>query len=250
MTEDRVGPPQAEAASSGTCGVPRRFPTPNVHEQIHAATAKAVAESGCEAASVEAICALAEIPPSRFREHFAGKLEAVLSAVEAVADHVMADCQYAFVAAESAEGAWSWPEGVWAVVRTFTDWAACEPSFARLAIVELPNAGPQGEELMRELIDAFALFLAPGYSLLGERAAAIGEDAPAIGSLDAEVGAKLLQRLQEHIERDSPQTLPSIVPDLVQIALAAFIGAAAAERFVAERLAAEDARRRGTPGAG
>jgi AcrR family transcriptional regulator len=230
-----VCPPSADdggQASNGIRGPRRRFRTPNLQEQILAATAQVVAEEGYEQATVESICAPLGIPTDLFQAHFKSKQEAVLSAVEAVVDYVMPDCQKAFVAAKSEpKGVWSWPEGVWAATKVFTDWAACEPSFACLGIVELPRAGLQGEKLTLDLIDTFALFLAPGYELLGEQSA--------IGSLDAEVGEQLLQTLRTQIERDSPQSLPGIAPELARIALAPFVGAAAAERFVAEKVAAE-----------
>jgi AcrR family transcriptional regulator len=209
----------AEGTLSGAAGRPRRFATPNIHERIHAATAAEVAAVGYEQARVEAICAIAEISVEIFHEHFSGKLEAVLSAAESIADHVMADCHVTFAAAQS------WPEGVWAAARVLTEWGASEPAFARLVFVELPKAGPQAAELMDSLIDAFALFLAPGYRVVGER------EVPA-GSLDTEIGDELLARLREHVLRESPRTLPTIAPELTRVALAPFLGEAAAERFV------------------
>ncbi len=218
---DRAGPllRAAEGALGGAAGRPRRFPTPNVHERIHAATAAEVAAVGYEQARVEAICAIAEVSVETFHEHFSGKLEAVLSAAETIADHTMADCRAAFAAAHS------WPESVWAISAVFMEWAASEPAFARLVFVEMLQAGPQAIELMDSLIDAFALFLAPGYRVAGERAI------PA-GSLDAEIGNELLALLRDHVLRESPQTLPKIAPEATRVTLAPFLGEPAATRFV------------------
>lgn len=225
----RGGPLRAaEGVPGGIRGRRRRFPTPNAHERIHAATAAVVAAEGYERATVEAICAAAEISTQSFAEHFRGKLEATLSAVESAADHVMADCRAAFASAPG------WPEAVWAATGVFTDWAACEPAFARLALVEMPKAGRPAQELMRSLIDAFALFLAPGYRLAG------GLAIPP-GSLDAAIGEAELALLREHVLRESPETLPAIAPELASAALAPFLGARGAQRFVAERVAAEQA---------
>jgi AcrR family transcriptional regulator len=217
----------AEGALGGAAGRSRRFPTPNVHERIHAATAAEVAAVGYEQARIEAICAIAEISVETFHEHFPGKLEAVLCATEAIADHTMADCRAAFAAAHS------WPEAVWAASKVFTEWGASEPAFARLAFVEMPKAGPPAVELMDSLIDAFALFLAPGYRVADERAI------PA-GSLDAEIGNDLLALLRERVLHESPHdTLLTITPELTRAALAPFLGEAAAARFV-QRMAAEE----------
>jgi AcrR family transcriptional regulator len=222
----RAGPllRAAEGTFGGAAGRARRFPTPNNHERIHAATAAEVAAVGYDQARVESICAIAEISVETFHEHFPGKLEAVLSAAEAIADHTMADCRAAFAAAQN------WPEAVWATSGVFTEWGACEPAFARLAFVEMDKAGSQAEELMDSLIDAFALFLAPGYRVAGER------EIP-VGSLDAEVGHKLLALLREHVLRESPQTLAGIAPELTRVALTPFLGEATATRFVQQMVA-------------
>lgn len=202
----------------------RRFPTPNAHERIHAATAAVIVRSGYEQASVDEICRIAEVAPEAFSEHFESKQQAVLSAVEAAADWVMGDCRAAVAAAPT------WPDGVWSAACVFADCGACEPDFALLALVEMPKAGPQAAELMRSLIDTFCLFLSPGYRLACERAL------PA-GSLDAAIGAEMLALLREHVRSDSPQTLPAIVPALVRGALTPFLGAATAQQFVADRAA-------------
>lgn len=200
---------------------PRRFLTPNVHERIHAATAVVVARSGYEQASVREICRVAEVAPQTFAKHFDDKRHAALSAVEAAADSVMGACHEAVV------GAGSWPQAVWSAALAFTDWGACEPDFVSLALVELPKAGPQADELMDSLTDAFCLFLAPGYEL------ATGRSLPA-GSLDAEIGAQLLAVLREHVRQECAQTLPELAPKLVLTALTPFLGAVEAQRFVAE----------------
>lgn len=225
----RVGPllRAAEGSFGGAAGRARRFPTPNIHERIHAATAAEVAAVGYEQARVESICEIAEISAETFHEHFPGKLEAVLSATEAIADHTMADSRAAFAAAQS------WPQAVWAACAVFLEWGACEPNFARLVFVEMGKAGPQAEELMDSLLDAFALFLAPGYRVAGER------EIPA-GSLDAEVGDELLALLREHVLRESPQTLAGIAPELTLVALTPFLGEPAASRFVRGMVARGD----------
>lgn len=204
----------------------RRFPTPNIHERIHAATASVVAAKGYRQASVEEICVAAEVSVETFHEHFPGKLEAVLSAVETAADYVMADCRAAFAAAGD------WPEAVWAATVVFTDWAACEPAFAELALIAMMKAGPPAQELMDSLIDAFALFLSPGYRLAGAQALQAG-------SLDADIGAELLALLRAQVLQESARTMPAIAPELARTALAPFISPATAERVVAEQLAAE-----------
>jgi AcrR family transcriptional regulator len=216
----------AGRASDGVRGPRRRFRTPSPYEQILAATAKVVATEGYEQASVESICALIDIPTERFEEEVESKQQAVLRAVDEFADRVIGDCKLAF------EKATSWPDAVWAVSTTFTDWGACEPCFARLGIVEIRGVGESGQRLIGELLETFAMFLDPGYEQFADKGLKKG-------SLDTQMGERLLALLTEHIQRHSAKTLPRIAPELTHIALAPFIGDAEAQRFVAKRLAEE-----------
>lgn len=223
----RVGPLRAaEGTPGGICGRLRRFPTPNVHERIHAAAAAVVLSSGYEQASVQQICAAANVTHATFHEHFPGKLEVVLSAVEAFFDHMMADCRAAAAACAS------WPESVWAVMATLTDWGASEPAFARLALIEMEKAGQPAQELMDSLLDAFCIFLVPGYRLAGAQG-------HPVGALDTDIGSEILAMLREHVTQRSAQTLPTILPELARSALAPFLGEAETERFVAAKAAGE-----------
>lgn len=203
---------------------PRRFPTPNTHERIHAATARAAAALGIGALTVEAICLEAGVSPDTFRSHFASAEEAAFSAVESGVDIVMADCRAAFAAAAD------WPEAIWNAFAVYLDYAACEPEFAKLAVVELLSAGPAGVELLHSLMDAFAIFLAPGYRTWPG-------PAPEPGSLDDTVASEVLALLHDHIVHASPETLPTILPEVVRTTLTPFLGREEAERLVARQIA-------------
>jgi hypothetical protein len=142
--------------------------------------------------------------------------------MEAGVDRVMAECREAF-RAES-----SWPEAIWAAFDVYTSWIADEPAFARLAIVELLNAGPPALELLQSLMDAFAIFLKPGYELASRR----------VGSqrlIDEKVANSVFGMLHEHIVRSSPETVPEIMPEIVRTILAPFLGSRAAAEFVERR---------------
>jgi len=203
---------------------PRRFVTRNEHDQIQAAVARAIAGKGYEAATVEDICAEAHITPRVFHEHFPGKQEAAISALEAGADQRMANCQEAFQMVST------WPEAIWAACIAYTDWMANEPAFARLGLVEIQAVGAPGQELLHSLLDAFALFLEPGYRLAPR-------DTPAARTVDETVANTVFGLLHGHVVEHSPETLPTIVPEMVLAALTPFLGAERAEAFVAEQQA-------------
>lgn len=225
MTSDSAAAPISRRRATSTYARQiRRFPTPNTHERIHAAAAEVVAEMGLKAATSEAICRSAGVSLQTFHSHFATAEEAALSAVESGADIVMAECRAAFSAASE------WPRAVWDACSVYLDCTACEPDFAQLAIVEILSAGEQGLDLLRSLMDAFAIFLAPGYELA---------EAPEPRSLDEAVAAEVLALLHDHILSDSPQTLPAILPDVVRSTLTPFLGEEQTVRVIAAQIARE-----------
>lgn len=210
---------------------PRRFVVHNTYEQIQLAAVKVVARKGYQAATVREICAEANISARSFHEHFPSKQEAVFSGVEAGVDRVMGFCQEVY------RGAHSWPDSVWDGMNAYVEWAENEPAFARTGIVELLSAGPAAIELMQSLMEAFSIFLQPGYDLLEPAAA---------GSLDQPVTQRFFELLYVHITTKSIETVHTILPDLVRTILTPFMGPAATEEFIARREAEEPSRLRGS----
>lgn len=216
MDSKRASPP-ADGTPATPCRLPqrrpRRFPTPNVHERIHAATARAAAaeESGLRTVTPEAICFEAEIELDTFDEHFDSPRAAALSAVESFADVAIADCRAALAAAED------WAVGIWDALTAFLSWGASEPDLARLATVEMLDAGPEGIELLRSIMDAFAIFLAPGYRLLDP------ETQPA-GGLDEAIAAEALGIMHDLLTHPAQQDAATLLPALARTVLTPFLG--------------------------
>jgi AcrR family transcriptional regulator len=209
---------------SGSAPNPRTFVAHNLHERIQAAAARAIAADGYEATTVRDICIEASISPEAFREHFKDKQEAAMSAIEAAVDQVMMDLRQTFKAAPT------WPEAIWDTAGTAVDWMALEPAFARLAFVEMLNAGEAALELLQSLMDAFGMFLEPGYELVPAKA-------PSRSLVDETVGNAVFGLLHEHIVREGPETIRVALPELVRAILTPFLGAEETNRFVAERSA-------------
>lgn len=215
----------AEGMSSGPSGSSRRFPRRTATERIQAATATAIAATGYEQTTVEAIRSIAEVSPEVFDECFSDKAKEAVLAVEAASDQAMGECRLLAAAASS------WPESIWAVLTVLTDWGVCEPAFAQLALVEVAKAGPEAVELMDSLIDTFGLFLSGGYRH------ARPQPLP-VGSLDFEIGAEALAVAHRHVLYESPETLPTIRSELAKVVLSPFLGADEAERLIAEWVSA------------
>jgi AcrR family transcriptional regulator len=206
---------------------PRRFIVHNTHEQIQLAAVRVVAAKGYHQTSVRDICAAANISARSFHEHFSGKEEAVFSGVEAGVDRVMGFCQEVYKSSPT------WPDSLWDGMYAYAEWAQNEPAFARTGIVELLSVGPSAQELVKSLMDAFMIFLQPGYDLL---------DPSAAGSLDQPVTQRFFEMLYLHITEHSIETVSTIIPDLVRTILIPFMGTQATEEFIARRQASPSRR--------
>jgi AcrR family transcriptional regulator len=202
--------------------VSRRFVVHNTHEQIQLAAIHAVAASGYQAMGIRDICAEAHISPETFYRHFSDKQEVVLMAVEAGVDQLMGHCQEAFRVAPS------WPDGIWDVLQIGAESARAEPAFAIAAITELLTVGPDARELLRSLMDAFALFLQPAHAVL---------ESSATHALDVTIGERVFELLYTHLASNPPDTLTTLVPQLARTVLTPFIGPQVTETFVARRQA-------------
>jgi AcrR family transcriptional regulator len=203
---------------------PRRFVVHNRHEHIQAAAVRVVAAQGYNATSVRDICREAHISTRCFHEHFSDKEHSVLSAIEAGVDQVMGMCQEVYRSSRT------WPDAAWDGLHAFADWARAEPDFTRAGIVELLSIGPSALDLLHSLMDAFSIFLAPGYKLL---------DTQPNESLDQAISQRVFELIYMHVTRESPDTLDRLVPELARTGLTPFLGRRATEEFIARRQATD-----------
>lgn len=199
---------------------PRRFVVHNTYEQIQLAAVRVVARKGYQETTVRDICAEAHISARSFHEHFASKQEAVFSGVEAGVDRVMGFCQEVYRSSAN------WPDAVWDGMHAYVEWTRNEPAFARTGIVEMLTAGPAARELTHSLMDAFSIFLQPGYDLL---------DPSAAGSLDEPVTQSFFELIYLHITKYPVDTVETILPELVRTILTPFMGPQSTEAFIADR---------------
>lgn len=212
--------PTRQQADFAAWETPRCFVAHNRHEHIQAAAVRTVAAKGYHATRVRDICETAHISIRCFNEHFPDKEQAVLSGVEAGVDQVMGFCHEVYRSSPT------WADALWNGMSAYTEWARAEPEFARTGLVEILSIGPAALELLRSLMDAFAMFLKPGYELL---------DPAAAGTLDLPVCQRIFELLHLHVSHHSPGTIDTIVPELVRTALTPFMGPPATEEFIVKR---------------
>jgi len=215
--------PAATVASSprlpaGRHGLPREFVVQNQHERIVTALVDTVAERGYNATTVANITKAASVSRRTFYEHFADKEACFLAAYEMVADHLRASMQ---AAAESFE---EWPQKVRAALATMLRFLAGEPELARLCMIEPVAAGGEIAARHRASMQALIEILRAGRPVLaGDRVLPEATEETLVGGI--------VSLIVREISSGRTEQLEELLPDLVELTLAPYVGAEEAERL-------------------
>jgi AcrR family transcriptional regulator len=213
----RPSPGRGAATEAGAVSPPQR-------ERILDAAERLVAEKGVAATSIEALVKQAGVSSVTFYEFFEGKEEcfaaafdrAVREAAEGLAA-ATADGGEGAVAGDGPDGGLSWPERIATGLRALTGLVEAEPQRARLCLVAAQTGGPELARRFEAALDRVAAVLREGRAL--ETAPA---DLPATHE-EATAGA-LAWLLRERLERGDPEQLEAIYPEMIDIALAPYLG--------------------------
>lgn len=180
--------------------------------QIYEAVALEVAEHGYAGTTIDGIAARASVSTHTFYKHFSGKQDALLATYEAGTAQAYAFTQPAVM--RDVE----WPHAFRAALQAMFTFLAGNPAWTRMAVLEMPTAGPAPLARLDEEIDRFSTLLAPA-----------GEQAPGMADIAAEATAGAIYAVHYgHIRRVGPERLLEIVPACTFAGLAPFIGAAQA----------------------
>jgi len=203
--------PRRERDEDG--GAPRSSPQ---RERILDAVELLVAEHGFAGASIEAIVKEAGVSSVTFYEFFEGKEECFLAALERALAEGEAELARA-AAGDPAAGGFSWSEGVATGLRALTGAIAARPERARLVLVEAQTGGPELSRRFDAALDRVAAKLREGRELPTAPA-----DLPATHE-EATAGS-LAWLLREKLETGDPEGLAKLYPELIDIALAPYLG--------------------------
>jgi AcrR family transcriptional regulator len=175
---------------------------------VGAATA-AIVERGYPAATVGEIAERASASLSTFYEHFDGKEDVFVAALEAGQAQMFEATLPAFQEAQE------WPAAVRGAFAAMTDFLAEQPSFARLAIVEIFSGTTRALERRDRTIEGLQAVLVPGY-----------ERAPATPAIAAEaIGGATYELVYRQVRSGGAESLPRAAPLMTYVALAPFLGA-------------------------
>jgi AcrR family transcriptional regulator len=203
---------------AGRHGLPREFIVQNQRERIVTALVDTVAERGYNATTVANITKAAAVSRRTFYEHFADKEACFLAAYEMVADHIAAAMR---AAAESFE---DWPQQVRAALATMLSFLAGEPELARLCMIEPVAAGGEIAARHRESMQGLVDILKAGRpKLAGDRPLPEATEETLVGGV--------VSLIVREISAGRAEQLESLLPDLVELTLAPYVGTEEAERL-------------------
>jgi AcrR family transcriptional regulator len=172
----------------------------NQRERLFAATVAAVVEKGYEATTVADLVKLSGVSRSAFYKHFEDKQACFLAAVEAMVDPTL----------ERLAGDDSVPAGLERAQRAFGDLVETivgQPAAAKMCVVEVYAAGPEGAELVERMMESAT-----------EVAAALLEQVPERKGMPRELVRSLVGGIQKVIHkrlyRGQEEELLQLTPQL------------------------------------
>lgn len=189
---------------------------PPQRERILDAAERLIAQHGPSGTSIEAIVKAAGVSSVTFYEFFEGKEECFVAAFDRAVERAAEELARA-AAGDPAAGGLSWSEQVATGLRASIELISARPEPARLCLVEAQTGGPQLSARFEAALDRVAAKLREGRAL---------DTAPAnlpATHEEATAGA-LAWLLRERLERGGEEDLEALYPELIDIALAPYLG--------------------------
>jgi AcrR family transcriptional regulator len=196
----------------GHHGLTREQIVDSQRERLLAAIAQEVAAKGYRATTITDVVKSASVSTRDFYELFKSKEECFLAALDVVHDHLQE------LIADAVSGVEDWPRRVVAALRVALDFLAAEPDLARLCLVESVAATPAIAIRFREVVLACEPPLARGRAELAD------PDSLLPGTEDAILGG-IVSLATRSIVSGEAESLPTLLPDLVEFALGPYLGA-------------------------
>lgn len=187
------------------------LPAPQ-RERILDATERLIAARGCAGVSVEAIVKEAGVSSVTFYEFFEDKKACFVAAFDRAIESGTEDLMRIAGADEL-----TWPEQIATGLRVAIELIAVEPERARLCLVEAQTGGPELSVRFEAALDRLAAKLHQGRAL-----DTAPPDLP--GTHEEATAGALAWLLRERLETGDMDGLEALYPQLVDIALAPYLG--------------------------
>lgn len=213
-------PPGLHRLPPGRHGLPREFVVQNQRDRLAAGIIAAVTENGYHEATISQIAAAAGVSRRTFYAYFSSKEEGFLATFDQIVDHMrQAGCE----AADAKQG--EWPEKVAARFASSLETFAVNPQLARFTLAVPPRAGDAIAEHYRATLNRAVSELVAGMPAELQ--------APSIAVQHALIGG-VASLIVNKVEAGEGERMPELLPDLVELFLAPFLGRAEAVRQAAK----------------
>lgn len=192
-------------------GLPRDISDLSQRDRLLWSMVRSIAEKGYDGVTVADVVAQAGVSRTTFYDEFTNKDECMYAAYDRVIEVLV---RYVASAYES-EGTWSAKvrQGLDAFLRAL----AAEPEVARMAMVEVPGAGPEAHRRYRDAIERFQPFFEEGRNY-AER----GDELPKDVELMAVGGAEAI--IFDEVIAGRVSRLPAMLPDILFAVLVPYVG--------------------------
>ena len=215
--ESSEQPDELARLPHGRHGLPPEFVANNQRQRLLASLVFTVAEHGYNETTITRIIEGASVSSRTFYKYFDDVEGAYLAAFEAAADGLGSSL------AEAYESEQEWPLRIRASLATLLEFFAASPELARLCLTEPFVAGPAISRRYQEAIERLAPYLRQGRELReGPEPFPETTERGLLGSIGTQIGRK--------VSAGEAESLPGLLPDLVQFALTPYLGAAEARR--------------------
>jgi AcrR family transcriptional regulator len=186
-------------------------------ERILAAVVELVAERGYRAVTVADIVKRGKVARQRFYENFASKEDCFLAAYDRAREEALRR-----VGEATASAGDSFPARVSAGIAALLGYMSEQPELARACLLEAPSLGRALSERNQRAREGFA------EQLRGGRGETSAPEPPA--AVEDSVLGGLYWLIYQALLSGQPQRIEDLRPNLVEFALAPFLGAEAARR--------------------
>jgi AcrR family transcriptional regulator len=199
----------------GRHGLPREFVTRNQRDRLAAGTIAVVAERGLNDATITQISAAAGVSRRTFYAYFSSKEECFLAAYATIVEHLR-------IATDAAASEYEeWPRQVGAKLGASLEFLAANPDLARFCLIAPQRAGEEVASRYRSGMGEVVGYLCEGMPPApATRTPSEGVAVSLIGGMVALVVRK--------VEAGEGAGLPELLPDLLELFLAPYLGRAEA----------------------
>lgn len=195
----------------------------NQCDRVLYAVAELAHEIGYATMTVSDICARSRVSRKIFYTHYSDKEAAALEALELGFRQTTEVTSRAFFAAGE------WPERVWAAGLAFTGFLTDHPALAWLGFIESYVIGAPAIQRAEDTQVSLTMLLHEGYGYRGDR------DPPSASALEA-IAAAAFELVHQELRDQRGIELISLLPEVVYMCLAPFIGPGAANIFLSSQL--------------